>query len=144
MTRSLVISLHRNPHARSRSCFPDRRALRFSRLTLGEGVRTEAERSSSSARVALGLLSEMMRLLYATLYALTNESIAMNALTVILLVEVSVIVFCLIMLWVVIFLRRTNRGGKHRRGAPKVHRLGSSVAALREREGADGLPYYPD
>jgi len=67
----------------------------------------------------------------------------MDTLIVILLVEAGVIVFCLIMLLVVIVRRRTKRGGKHRHGAPEVHGLGSSVAALREREAVDELRYYP-
>jgi hypothetical protein len=67
----------------------------------------------------------------------------MNALIVILSAEACVILFCLIMLWVAIMRRRTKRRGKHRHGTPAVHRLGSSVAALREREQADELRYYP-
>jgi hypothetical protein len=72
---------------------------------------------------------------------MTLESLVMNALIAIL--SACVVLFCLIMLWVAIMRRRTKQGGKHRHGTPAVHRLGSSVAALREREQADNLRYYP-
>ena len=77
---------------------------------------------------------------------MTHEGIVMNALIVILSVEACVIAPYLLILWAIIMRhrqRRTKQGGKHRHGAPEVHRLGSAVAALREREGADGLRYYP-
>jgi len=72
----------------------------------------------------------------------------MDALIVMVVVELCVMVPCLVVS-VVASLRRRNsslaRGGRHRHEAPppEVHGVGGSVAGLREREGADGLRYYP-
>jgi len=70
----------------------------------------------------------------------------MDALIVMLVVEASVMVPCLAVALIAILRRRnssSSRGGRHRHGAAEVHRMGGSVAAIREREGADELRYYP-
>src|SRR5262249_60891408 len=74
------------------------------------------------------------------------ESRVMDALVVMVLVQLCVMVPCLVVALIATLRRRKSspiREGRHRRGTEKVHGVGDSVAGLREREGADELPYYP-
>jgi len=67
-------------------------------------------------------------------------------------VDVCLITACLVVISILVLLRRRDQGGgreqhhqhrRHRRDGTGAHRVGESVAEIREREGADRLRYYP-